>query len=479
MTPDALHRRSFLIRYLTLFGGEVTSKLCVLLAFGYLARVLGPRDFGAIEFALSLTLFFVLGAEMGLGSYGARLVEASPHLAGLLLPRAGLVRAAIALPAYLILLALASRDPSSGPGLLAVYGLAVLLTPLNTQWVFQGLRQMHWVAAGSLLRYGTFAAIVLLLVRRDTDIRTVAAAEVAGATAIAVFNAVVVGRVLKIRLDWRGAWAGAKAILRDAWFLGASELTWAVMWYAPTIALGWVVLERTEQVAWLASAVRIVMALHTFVFLYFFNMLPNLSAELREGLDHWRALVRRSLSLSMWVACFVAVAGSLAAPMVMSVLFGGAYHAAAWPFRVLVWMIPVAWLSGHFRFSLIVAGKQGREFRAAAIGGMTTIGLALAGASWYGAVGAAGALLAGGIVNAIAAGVELKRCVGPVPLAPAVPAFATTVAAILIGLVTSAFAGATPAAIAASLFYVSVAALQIDYGQLLSVWQRPGLTRSL
>ena len=34
-----------------------------------------------------------------------------------------------------------------------------------------------------------------------------------------------------------------------------------------------------------------VMALHAFVFLYFFNMVPNLSKELHEGLEGWRGLV--------------------------------------------------------------------------------------------------------------------------------------------------------------------------------------------
>ena len=79
---DGLAQRSFVVRYLMLFGGEVGSKLCVLVAFAYLARALGPRDFGAIELALSTTIFFVLAAETGLGSYGARIVETNPERAG-------------------------------------------------------------------------------------------------------------------------------------------------------------------------------------------------------------------------------------------------------------------------------------------------------------------------------------------------------------------------------------------------------------
>ena len=72
--------QGFAARYLILFGGEAFSKVCVLLAFAYLARVLSPSSYGTVELALSVTMFFVLGVESGMGSYGARMVAAQPRL---------------------------------------------------------------------------------------------------------------------------------------------------------------------------------------------------------------------------------------------------------------------------------------------------------------------------------------------------------------------------------------------------------------
>ena len=106
----------------------------------------------------------MLAAEAGLGNYAARSVETSPGSASQLIPRAGLLRAMLAVPAYLIILdslpgtgrrGRVFSDLRRGPA-----------TPFNTQFVFQGLRQMQWVATGNLLRYGTFAALVLFIVRR-------------------------------------------------------------------------------------------------------------------------------------------------------------------------------------------------------------------------------------------------------------------------------------------------------------------------
>jgi O-antigen/teichoic acid export membrane protein len=471
MQIDQLRRRSFVVRYLTLFGAEAVSKLCVLVTFAYLARVLGPRDFGIIELALSITVFFVLGTETGLGTYGARIIETSPDRAPQLIPKVVTLRAILGAPAYVLIVSLAIWYRAPGMGILAIYGLMVLLTPFFTQWVFQGLRQMQWIASGSLLRYGVFAALVLLLVRPGSSTKLVAMAEVSGAFAFAIFNNVLLRRVLRIRLDWRGAWHGAIALLRETWFLGASDLTWATMWYAPSIIVGWTDPGRTERVAWLAASVRIVMALHTFVWLYFFNLVPNLAKELKQGVDSWRALVHRSLSTSMWAACFVALAGTLLAPVIVTFVYGQAYQQAVLPFQLAVWMIPVTWLSGHFRFSLIVAGRQDLEFTASAIAGATTALLAYAGAWFYAAPGAAAALLIGGIVNAVVAWMAMRTAIGGVRLSAAAPAVLACLASILLGIASGWLGGQLAGAILACLVYAVVTASQWDLNRLRHAWQ--------
>ncbi len=465
---QGLQRRSFVARYLMLFGGEVGSKLCVLFAFAYLARTLGPRDFGVIELALSTTIFFVLAAETGLGSYGARIVETNPERAGELVARGSLLRAMLAVPAYVIIVAISI---SRGTGILALYGLTVLLTPFNTQWLFQGLRQMQWVALGSLARYGMFAALVLLLVRSGSDTRLVAAAEVTGALALAIVNSVLLVRVLKIRLAWRGAWRGALALLRQVWFLGASDLTWAAMWYSPILIIGWMDPARTEQVAWLAASVRIVMALHAFVWLYFFNLVPNLARELHHGLDGWRRLIDQSLSASMWPACFVAAAGTMLAPLVVGIVFGPKFREAVLPFQILIWMIPVAWFSGHFRFSLIVSGHQHLEFAASLVAGLATAALAVWGARSFGAPGAAAALLAGGVLNAVITFLMMRAVIASVRLRAAAPALVTCFGSIAIGLASSVVAGRFLGAVIACACYVAVTASLWDFTRVKRAWE--------
>jgi O-antigen/teichoic acid export membrane protein len=470
MRIESLQRHSFVVRYLTLFGGEGFSKLCAFAAFAYLARTLGPRDFGTVELALSVTVFFVLGAESGLGSYGARLIEQKPSLAPTLIPQIAVLRAMIGVPAYLGILFISERYGMPGVGILAIYGALVLLTPFFTQWVFQGLRQMQWVAAASALRYGIFAGLVLLVIRTGSDTRLVAVAEICGAFAVVIFNTVVIRRALHIRLDWRGAVPGALRLLKHTWFLGASDLAWAAMWYSPSVMIGWVATSMMYEVAWMAAAVRIVMALHTFVWLYFFNMIPNLSKEIHEGLAGWRDLLARSLSSSTWAACLLALGGTFFAPIIVSTIYGSSYQSAVLPFQIAIWMIPVAWFSGHFRFSLIASGHQRLEFIASAMAGTVTVVCAYAGVKLWGAPGAAAALLVGGIVNAAVAGVFMYRAIGSMRLNTAVLPVLSCVTAGLIGVFVTEFANAKIGAAAAVAFYGIRAASQWNVARLRLAW---------
>src|SRR5215472_18740804 len=71
-------RQRLATNLLFLVTGEFTAKLLTFGSFSYLARSLGPRDYGFIEFTLALMVFFSLPVDLGLGSYGAREIARNP-----------------------------------------------------------------------------------------------------------------------------------------------------------------------------------------------------------------------------------------------------------------------------------------------------------------------------------------------------------------------------------------------------------------
>jgi len=211
-------------------------------------------------------------------------------------------------------------------------------------------------------------------------------------------------------------------------------------------------------VSWVAASVRVVYALHTFVWLYFFNLLPNLARELAIGREGWRALVTRSMSLSMWPACLIAVGGTIIAPELIQLLYGSAYASAAATFQVIVWMIPVMWFSGHYRFSLVAGGLQRLESIGSAVTAAATVAAALVLVPRLGGLGAAVALALGGVVNAVVTTMMTTKYVGPVPLSRLLPTVAATSAStLLVGLVVSRVSNPFIGATVATLLFLAAA----------------------
>ena len=271
---------------------ELVSKLLGAVAFAVLARVLGPEQYGYLEFTLAVIFFFALFVDSGLSTYGAREIARDPTAVGRLASRIVATRLLLAAVCLAFLLLLAGMFQPPVQTLLMFYGLTLFGIPFLLQWIFQGREMMHYVAIANVARWLTFTLAVLLLVNGPGRLLWVALAE---ALAVSVAGAFYLTAV-SMRFDnpWRrfelrpavSSWVEALPI-------GGSELVWALKVYFATILLG--LLYDGSAVAWFGGAHRIVLALHAFVWLYFFNLLPAI-ARCSKGPT---ATLRRLLSSSM------------------------------------------------------------------------------------------------------------------------------------------------------------------------------------
>ena len=91
--------------------------------------------------------------------------------------------------------------------------------------------------------------------------------------------------------------------------IGLAQFFWAARIIGGTLILGFVA--TTHEVGLYGSAQRILVALHTFVWLYFFNLLPSLSRAWRQERSSFADIIDRSLRLVVWVGVGAAVLGVL------------------------------------------------------------------------------------------------------------------------------------------------------------------------
>jgi O-antigen/teichoic acid export membrane protein len=415
--PNLAATRTPLVRNFLLLGaGEFASKVFSFLAFAYLARVLGPKEFGQIECTLALIVFFSLLVDCGLSSYGAREIAKDESAVGRLSTNIVFMRCLLGACAFVILIIfLAFLDkPWSVEKLILLYGLTLLAQPGLLPWVFQGRDLMGYVALASVMRWVFFAVGVLIFVRDPETAWVVPIMEGAAILFVAIYYFFAYSRhfgSLGKRINYRFA----VSALRQAVPIGASELVWALKVYFATVLLG--IYTNGPEVGWFGAAHRLVISLHAFVWIYFFNLLPSISRGSQGNIDALHRLLRGSLQITSWLGVFVAVIGTALAKPVLTLVYGSQYEPAVAPFQVLIWLIPLALLSGHFRYTLIAYDRQGLEFLTAACGGALNVVLNLTLNAAYGIIGAAVSLVAAEGIILWLSYLFVRRTITRIPIA--------------------------------------------------------------
>jgi O-antigen/teichoic acid export membrane protein len=337
--------------YSLLVAGEALSKFFSFAAFMYLARILGPKNYGYLEFTLAIMVFFTLFVDMGTGPWGARQIPRDPKKIPETAASVVMLRLLMASVGFLLLFlfsrAIAEELPRK---LLLIYGITLFAIPGFLQWVFQGLQTMRWVAWATVVRQFIFSFLIFVVVRRPQDLLDIGWIECVSVSAVVLFSIVIYRRVVgSFQLQWnrekfrRGLFESAP--------IGFSELSWAFIWYSATVILGLIVGGRS--LGWFGAAHRPIMAIHTFVFLYFYNLLPSIAQAMQESTEVLRKLLSRSLAISCWTSLFLGTMGTIFAQYLLTFIFGTQYENAIPTFRILIWVLVLMMISGHFSYTLV------------------------------------------------------------------------------------------------------------------------------
>ncbi len=438
-----------------LYGAEVVGKLLGFAVFAYLSHVLAKTRYGDLEGALAFLFIFNLVIEAGLGPWGAREASKDPGRAPLLLSQVFAVRGALALVSAVALVAIALASDRDGVArtLVALHALVLLPVPLLLNWAFQARDEMGVVALTNLGRQVLLAAGVYAFVRSSDDVLYVPVVDACGYGLCVLAQRIAYGRRVGRPVPLR-ALHGLRDVVRDASPIAVSSCVWALRLFAPTIAL-WL-FTTSDEVAPYGAAHRIVVAAHTFVWLYFFALLPSLSrAAVDADTGAFRRVLGASLTLIAWAAVAAATCGTLVAGELTRRIYDPRIGEPAGAlFALMVWMLAAAFVSGHQRFGLIAYGKQRHELLANLAGATVSVGACLVLRERLTPETAAAVFVAAEVVTLVAAHLLFVRVVHPLPLRPVLVPLA--VAAALLG---AAHVAALPPLVATAGAAVLLAAL--------------------
>jgi O-antigen/teichoic acid export membrane protein len=375
---------------MSLAGAELVSKVLTFAAFASLARSVGADDFGYVEWAAAVLLCAGLIVDQGFGLYGAREIAKAPERTAELIAEIIGARIFLAAGAFCIVLLMAFflKDAGTTRNLLILYGISLFAAPFILTWVFQGLEKMHSAALVQVVRQTIFAGMVLTLVMNQERLWLVPIAEIVSVSIAAALSVWIVKAKLKFGV--RVALGFSADLFRQGVPIGLSQMLWVVKVFGATLIVG--LIASAEDTGRFAGAMRIYTALHTFVWLYYFNLLPTLSRAWHDGRAEFAAVIRKSMVIVISLSVVAGAIWVAAAPLVMTIVYGPEFTGGGGALQWLGGACVAAAVSGHFRFGLVAAGYQRSELATAAIGAAAAVILIPIGYVKMGTAGAAAAL---------------------------------------------------------------------------------------
>ena len=265
---------------LSLASGRVVSMLIGFAAFAYLARVLGPKAYGVVEFAIAITAFAAIIIECGVGPICVRELIKHPGRGRELAAQSTLARLLLALlivPLIGVAATMANLTPTAVT-LVWLYAFSLLAVPLNQEWVLQGYGKMTPAAIALPIRAATLAGGIFLLIRGAADLVVVGLIEIC---AVAAVTAYYVAAQYAWTVPFRFHWSPRETLylLKEGSLVGLSNGLWAFMIYAPMILLTNLV--GSTETGFLGAAQRIAIAMVPLSIVYYFNLYPVMAKTVK------------------------------------------------------------------------------------------------------------------------------------------------------------------------------------------------------
>jgi O-antigen/teichoic acid export membrane protein len=378
-----------------LVGGHIAAKLIGFLAFAYLARRLDPEAYGSVEFIVGLAGLLSTISDLGLGTIGIRRAAAAPGARPLLAAQISLIRFGIAFICALAMVISvgAASDSPILHGLVLLYAVSLLLGAWYQEWLLQSAALMAQVAIAQMLRMSVFFLVIVLFVKDSGDALLVGWGEIAAVAAATAYSLYVQQhKIAPIRFLVS---VKTKDLIREAIPVGLSSAVWSAAQYAPLFLMGAII--GGSDTGIFAGANRLVASIAMFSFVYHFNLYA--AAARAAAKDHTAlvALMRNSFRVVAWATIGGALGLSLAAAPILAIVFGRDFESGAPVLAIMIWTVPVMFLSGHARWSLILAKLELNVFFAQ-LSGLVTVGVVgFVLVHSYADIGAAAAALAGNL----------------------------------------------------------------------------------
>lgn len=399
LTPDFIRRRianrpnllKIVENISWLFLGRILHITVGLILTIWIARYLGPEQFGLLSFATALVGLSGALAGLGLKDIVVRDIVRNPAgkeetlgTAALLLFFGGLLAYGLILGTIFML----RPDDLLAKALVAILGSATLFkaSDVAAYWFESQVLSKYsvWAQVGSFF---IFAAIKGMLILNDAPLVAFAWATLAEASLVALMMSTFICLRESTLRRLRITIFRAKELLMDSWPLLLSSMTIMIYMKIDQIMLGQMV--GDEAVGIYSTAVRISEAWYFVPMMIVISVFPAILETKRRSEAQYHQRMQDLYDLMVWLSIAVALPMSFLSTPIVTALFGEAFAASGHVLTIHIWAAVFVFLGFASSRWFLAENLQFLSFQRTAFGAVVNVLLNWLTIPHYGAIGAA------------------------------------------------------------------------------------------
>ncbi|WP_162937605.1 flippase [Indioceanicola profundi] len=390
-----LQQRTQLVKALSniswLLSGQVLRLGLGVVVGIWIARHLGPRDFGLFSYLQAIVTLAGALASMGLYEVVVRNLVRSPDQRDQTLGTAFMLQLAggfFAAAVVNISVLMTEPNDTLAQSIAAILSITLVLRASEAvKYWFEAQVNSKYVVWAETGAVAAVAGIRLTLIFLDAGVTAFAYAALAEATFTSAALLIVYSRKQNRLRDWEFGWARARALLHDAWPLILANV--AVLVYIKTdqIMLGRMIGE--EAVGVYSAAVRLSESWYFLATAVINSVFPAIIAARAVSEQAYRDRLQALYRLMVGISFAVAVPVTFLSGWVTVLLFGPAYAAAGPVLATHIWGSLFVFLGVASGKALILDNRSDLSLQRTLAGAFMNVVLNLLLIPSYGIMGAA------------------------------------------------------------------------------------------
>lgn len=342
-----------------LFISQILSYILGFFYIVYSARYLGAEDFGTLSFAIAFTGIFGVFMDLGLSTFTTREVSKNKKLAGKFLGNTILIRSILSLFVFFIIVIFVNMFsyPPLVKNIVYIIALstvfAVAADIFNS--IFQSYEKMEFRAIGQILNNFFLLTGALVSIIFKLNITGFAIAYLISNLFFFIYSAIICIRKFvlpKIEIDlyfWK--WMLLKSLP-----ISLAILFSIIIFRVDTVILSFI--KGNIAVGYYNASYKLIEALMAVPIVFSTAIYPVFSRLHTYSMDSLSFSYRKSFKYLIILGLPIAAGSVAISDQIVLLVYGTGFIESSNALKILVWVIPIIYLTYVFRILLISINKQ-------------------------------------------------------------------------------------------------------------------------